>query len=273
MYKGMAFLAIQHKDFPLHAIRFSDEIEKPCLSFLFKTFGTETSVLKAWVERNAHKDHLLQAYLLNGPCQRKGNCRVGDPWKGKTPGQINKLLEDENPRVIRLVRKRAMALKKTMEDVMLPNTRPVLCIALEDNFTNKAARNVIKTVKEVWPYEICRNPVGFNPNRRKAGAKFNELHNDDRAFLGRKRRTIYNLDGTDINFNHREPTINRYIDERQAVAWGRARRGSFAVFFWSALHQGIDGDSAISPPPRSRRVRVPVEDINAIKKILHDMGS
>lgn len=267
-YKGVAFLALMHPSFPVDAVTVFDEVESPAVVYLHQTFGSSQHAIGEFLMRNGHKNHLLQAVLLNQVCVRNENCKEGELRRGWTIKDWNHALENEQQDLRSEIHDRTLDVLNTLEGLKLERTRLLLQIALEDDFTDAAAFILLQWVADVWPYELVRNPDGANPEKDAFGV-FLELHGIDS--VNDNRADLFNMDGETIAFPHRPTTYPRSasIEEVQTFLERGYRKG-LATLLWVAEAQGLSGESGVALPPRDRKPRLSPADISTISSLLSD---
>lgn len=269
-YLGVGYYAIQARNFRGMSIEVFNRVEKPALSFLWSTFGTRKKIIKKYLKKVADRPHLLQIHLMNHVCVRNNNCKKGEIKKKWDIATWNRELVSGNARLIKKISKRVIKIRRFCESSSNNNTRLVLGAALEDNLSNAASRILITAIRENWPYGISRNPVGSNLSNSISGANSIELHHIGPTASGRN-PYIVNLDGQDINFPHRRTTISHSASLPEIRSWinfHKNRANCIAIFLWSALWQGIHGDTKKSLAPRRRIHRVSAEDIHITNQLL-----
>lgn len=268
-WQGVAYLAAQHKEFPYRrALRVFDGVQRPAIAVLYRTFGDSKKTLKHFIEQNNDRHHLIQFYLLNGVCQRKGNCKRGELKKRWSHTRWNKRLERGGFLLKRSFQARVRDLKELCQRISSPNTHIKLCVCLEDNYTTAAARRAIGWASAIWPCPLIRNPVGHNSSQSNAGAGAIEKHGKNPNFNFHN-KFIWNMDGTDIDFAHRSPTVQPFMGETEIMNHLNRYNGKAeACYLWSGLHQGLTGDSGGAPPPRQRIPSVPMLDVHAMNRWL-----
>lgn len=271
-YLGVGYYAIQHKDFPYQeALHVFDGVKRPALAFVWGTFGDKQDGLKEWFRQVKDRPHLLEIHMMNQVCVRNGNCGVGEIWPGLSVRQFNNKLKTNDPELMDRIRTRVQEIKTFVDSQKNENSHLVLSLGLEDNFNKQAATNLERAVEEIWPYEIARNPVAQKGvDQSLSGADALELHTPNPKF-GKGVQGIANLDGTDIDFSNREPTLSTSISPDKVRSFLSRNKGkSLAVFLWSALHQGLKKTSASAPPPRKRNPQVPKADVAEMRKWLQE---
>jgi len=269
-YLGVGYYAIQHKNFPYKdALHVFDGVEKPALAFVWGTFGNKLDGLKEWFKQVQNRPHMLEIHLMNQVCVRNGNCGAGEIWPGLNVNQFNKKLESNDPELISRIRGRIQEIKSFVDSQKNENSKLVLSLGLEDNFTKKAEKNLLALVEQEWPYDTARNPVEQSGvDRSLNGADAIELHNPNPKYPAGV-QGIVNLDGTDIDFSDRAPTLKPSLTPEKVRNFLKKNKGkSLAVFLWSALHQGLKRTSAAAPPPRQRKPEVPKSDVSEMRKWL-----
>jgi hypothetical protein len=154
--------------------------------------------------------------------------------------------------------------------------RLILGIGLEDNFRNggeldykKAVKNLIKMTREVWPYEISRNPVDIRQrdlNFGKQHIDFIELHSC-RPILGS--RNIWNNDGCDLDYGQSRPLPNHISDEQMLANLRRERDNPGLRLLWIGEEQGLLVSNSINAPrPRRRSCVVTPKGVRVKNSIL-----
>ncbi len=266
-FLGMAYLAAMHRKFPAkQAFKVFKGIKYPGLAVLPGTFGNKWSNIELYLEKVSDRPHLLELYLVNNVCLRKGNCKVGEVAKYRSQFEFNRRLERKDRRTFKKIERRI----RTYSDFIASNRtldgNYVLTLGLEDNYTERAARKLFHFVKLHWDYKVARNGLAFSSPR---GIDYHELH-QTYNILGHN--DIGTLDGQDINFPHRDPTLSNTVDPKNVREWLSRNHGKVkALLLWSALHQGLEGDSRKAPPPRRRNPQVPFRDIVLSRKWLREV--
>ena len=275
-FVGCAFLAMQHKAFPFkQSMRCFEKVKRPAIAVLWNTFGRQKKGIRYFLQSQQSKPHLVHFYLLNSVCVRNNNCQQGELNPSWSKYKWRRRLTRSHWRLENQLRRRTKKLRRFIERHANENTHISLAVALEDNLTDKAARNLIEIVRQEWPYDLIRNPMHNTINSSIAGADMLELH-DYGAPLGPKAAMYASLDGNDIEFPHREPTVSPSRGKKEVRGYlSRAKRsGCRAVFLWSAQWQGIEkGTAASSPKPRSRSIWIPTQDFDWINRRLLEVES
>lgn len=258
---GVAYLAAMHKDFPARkAISVFNSVEHPILGVLWGTFGTSKRAMKGYLNICSDRPHILHIYLLNQVCVRHGNCKRGEIMRALNVKGWNSRIVKRSSRLVRLIQKRIRIIKNFIEQNGNCNTIPSLVLALEDNFDNQSSSELRKIVSEVWPYAVVRNPVGvknFNHSRV-------ECHGVD-TNVG---SGFGSMDGVDIEFPHRLPTIAQSAGKQQILSWAHRNQSASGLMLWSAKHQGIFKNTTSVPAPRQRIIDVSGLDVAYMEQLL-----
>ncbi len=267
---GVAYFSILSPHFPCaQALSVFETGAEPALATLWGTFGEDTSCLAKWFETAPTKRHILEIHPWNGPCIRNKRCEPHELGAGLSAKEFNRKVEQGDEQLLRTITERIREIKTSVEKLARPSDELILSTGLEDNYSPAAFEKILRLVKENWPYKIVRNPVGDLRNRGYAGADYIELHGPKPAF-GPNDRCIANLDGTDINFPHRQGTDPQPISWREAGEYvQRYSKKCRLTFVWSGAWQGLFGKSF--QPPSARSFKVEEADITRVKELLGDL--
>ena len=242
-FKGAAFLAAMHDQFPTYAMTVFDGVDNPALAVLWGTFGRNKEPMRHFLNHNTHQKHMLVLYFMNGVCQRKGNCARGEIFPNWSVAKWNHELERNKPAqaLVDRISKRVDRIGSFIDKRANLKTVPVLCVCLEDNFTTRAYKTLSRMIKQAgWDYKITRNPVGSAKTTLPRDGL--ELHGKNPQFPAAKRPTFISLDGVfGMSYAEQQAWLNKNVQKHRAS------------FLWEAENQGLPpGGSAIAPPPWQR---------------------
>lgn len=271
-YFGVDFLALQHRDFPYRkAMKVFSGVDRPALGYLHGTFGRRMNGVEHFVNRHGTKPHLIRVHLYNAVCVRHGNCAPRELMPKWTRDDWNRKLVEMPKKLKRRLQDRALEVRDSLEAIVNENTRLVLSIALEDNLQDGAARNLVEVLKEVWPYDIIRNPM--LPFSSPATSDALELH-ISHGLLGGGLYLYGSLDGASVAFKHRKPSTEKTLTPNDARAFLRGGSGrAIALFLWDGAHQGLgSGGTTAAPRPFDRNIRVDRRDIKTFRRWLKEQN-
>ena len=268
--RGVSFLAAQHKDFPAKRAfnKVFCDIENPALAFLWGTFGIRTDIIKRFYR--CAENGVLQVYISNEVGRRKNTLYKGEFKRRWSVHKYNQKLEKMSFLTKRAIHRRVRRIVRACEPHMQGGDVLLLCTGLEDNMTNKAARNLVEAIREITPHEIVRNPVGNNPQQSRAGADYLELH-DAKPGVVLHRAGVWSNDGVDIDYGQPRPLPNHVSASSMRTALRQSRTINGARYLWIAEQQGLYGDSAHAGRPRSRRIRVTNQSLDLINSLLKEI--
>ncbi len=243
-FYGYAFLAAQHKRFPMKALKVYEGINRPAIASACFLFGQKTGVLKEYLAMCADRKHMYERYLLN-------------PWRdsigaGMNSSELNQKIVSGNPKVINQIKRRIEKEVNFIINHGNPNTRPVMTYILEGqshSYSKAAEKKVAKIVNKMWPWQTCTNSLYVIPN-----TDFREWHGEN--VVGPK--TIISLDGVSINFTHRNARIKEKISEPDTKRFLSENSNAHAVLLWQDFWQDLKKPGA--KPILQRNPRVPKKD-------------
>lgn len=240
------YLAAQAPTFQAgRAMQVFKGIEEPCASVLFNTFGNSRRFIAKMAGRGGH----IHWKISNQSCVRLNRCEPGDAVR--TP---------------RLLKKRAEKVRKLCERYGLSCSGAP---GLEDGWTNAEAREMTCAMKEVWPYEILRNPLGRDAGRYRTDcADGIELH-DPLSDFSAARRCHFSNDGFDLAIaGPRWPLPVAFdLSGVRALARTNLQRGCSISIWWN--NQGVAAAGFIRPSRRS--IRIFYTDIRAVNRLLLEL--
>lgn len=254
------YFAIQHRKFPVKTARYAGT-KFPCISFLWSTFGTRKAALKAFLKGNRNRPHVVKVHATNEVCRRFGVCvPKADFLARMSVNTYNKKLASGNKKVKKKLRKLYREIKKTVEGLGNKNTRIVLSLGLESQYTKKAMQNLTAIAKEQYAeFNIVHNPVKNAPYHGRGGypAIMLEFH----GLQPNASETRYTTSddgfrpdycGDEVGGINGVQLSDASVRFRYTKHSGRA----FAIGCWCAAWQGLQsGDSSHIKPPRQRDIR------------------
>jgi hypothetical protein len=257
-FTGVAYIAAMHRKFPLQALDVFIGVKRPAMAVLWGLFGRNRKPMKEFMKRSADRPHMLEIYLLN---------RWGDSIGPADRNKMSDLLEARDPRIIKQIRRRITSVTRFIQKHKNDNTHPVLGYDLESKLSKKAVKVIAEEVDRIWPYDTCHIPADTHETRHGTlrRADYMEFHN--RRFNYAENQ-IGSLDGQEIRFEHRNGGYgDDSISEDEAHYWMISNYGkAAALFYWSKRHQGLEGNTSTSKPPKKREIIVPIEDIKWMRR-------
>ena len=257
---GWALLAMQHKDFPCRPVDiYIKAAPHPYVSVLYGSFGTKTKCLKRFTSMSSKKKHTIQFYMSNEVGRRKNNLASYEFLPNLSVGEYNKKLERNNRRVVKKVKRQSKAIKKLCSSISNTNTRCLIAIGLESQFSKGATKRLVNILKEEWNVEnIIHNPVEQAPHHGRSGANYYESHGLFAVPRGPASKNIVSLDGATPDLCPGGGIIigDRVSDAAMRGWAARYRRTTAYAGNWCPMHQGLRLDSGVLGHPRQRLPRV-----------------
>jgi len=246
-----------------------DRVKRPAIAFVWGTFGTSREGIEAYFAAVGDRPHVIQIHLMNGCCIRRGNCYEGQPLRGFSLNNWNHALTNKDPRVKRVIQRRVRAIREVIARYGNNNTIAILSVALEDNFTDAAAAQLVRWARAEWPGLISRNPSGTVGGKGDADADLHERHGE-RTSRPITRRHIQDLDGMSIDFPWQRWSWKPTLAAAEVPDFLARFKSAGVVLLWNAAHQGNKGMTADSGAPRSRSIYVDERDIDALNGWLRE---
>lgn len=186
----VSFFAAQSQRFQIEkALRVFDGIERPCVSILLDSFGVSNRFFRAY-KRLPQPTKVLQVHTTNQSCVRLARC------------QSKEAVRDVDRMKRRAKRAAWICRHFGFQCFGTPG--------LEDGWTDEQARVLTCAMREVFPYEIFRNPLGRDARRfRSHCADGIELHDLNSEFD--ERPCLFNNDGFDVDFGSGRRTLDGAI--------------------------------------------------------------
>lgn len=275
---GAAFLALESYDEFLldRAFRILDASSRPHVAVLHRSFGIRGrhANLKALWKRFKDKPLITTVYISNEVARRAGKMSKAEVLPNLWVGQLNKALEWDDPATIKAFTSRA----ERVHNLWLSHGTGELRISiLEDNFSEEAAKNVFKALREALPcVPLVRNPVPLpGVYLGLSHADYLESHGV-RGQFGKVRRdsTVANLDGVCVDrhvVDGKALNCSRAISPNRTKRWLRSNRGRDSTLLWNARWQGLNGRSIADnklPLERTADHWISAGDIRLMRRLL-----
>lgn len=255
-HRGVSAFAIQS---PAYVSTACDKLgeslkdtERVFLPILYGTFGDSEECLFRILALSRLKSVIVQVHLSNETMRRRKLSQRGEGEMLTYYGiaELNNGLEAHDSLVLDAVRNRVAEVLEMQRTLATPNSRWILSVGLEDNYTDKAAEVMVNTVREVWPYEVSRNPL---KGVYKAGADFIESHSATK----RKGFTVPCFANEDGRINSTRQS-NKFLETYQ-MCLGAA--------LWDKDHQGANPNGKFTLP-RKRTFKFTSSDVKKYRAIL-----
>jgi len=228
------------------------DTERIFLPTLHGTFGEDEGCIHRVLAVHRLKSIIVQVHLTNETMRRRRRSQrgEGEMLTHMSIAELNAGLEAHDSLVLDAVRNRTAEVLAKQRELGTPNTRWILGVGLEDNYTDRAAEVMVNTVREVWPYEVSRNPL---KGSYRAGADFIESHSTARR-KGFAPPCLANEDGRLNSTKASEKFLKTYGD-------------CLAVALWDKDHQGANPGGSFKLP-RLRTFKFTNADMKKYKRIL-----
>lgn len=254
---GGAFLASTSPKFPCErALSFYKKQPKIFHASLWQTFGVDRSCAERIFKLPQRV--IMEWYVSNEVCRRKGNCYPYEVAPNYSVSEYNKALEQKKKGLTQKLYLKAKEIKDWCDAHKKPDDKCLLTIGLESQYTEKAAKSLIKIAKLAgWAQgELVHNPVGNAPYQGFAGGWWIESHGLHIPSSPASRR-IVTLDGNNPAFCDPRGKDSSGVSFPELRDWvKRARKSSTYAALWCGLHQGLNpGTSTQSAKhPRGRDI-------------------
>lgn len=259
---GQAYYAIQNKTFPCNKIlsifKESKEIK---LSFLWNTFGEDTSCIERVLNTNEDKPRSVFIHFSNECCRRNGTCKRGELLRSLGVNDLNKQLEKNNKKIIEAFVERTKKINVLIEKY--PNVTFYLSTGLEDNYTKKAWEVVRKTIKKNTKAKY----LFHNPLSRHCFMNRCEIHTKD---LGLNNHWLFMPDGYCVKPFDSCNTNVLTQKENKARANNQLKNNNF-YFLWWGESQGRYGESPVKAKnPRQRTIKITDKQVEQAKNFIEN---
>lgn len=216
------------------------------LSFLYNTFGQETSCLKRYISDPRLK--LLQVHLVNEVCQRNGRCGKYEFLHGMSVNEYRKKLQSSDPRTLNRLVEYSRPIAEFLNSNLRADTRLLVSVGLESNVSSAEAANAINALRPLFPRgEFVHNPAGINPRK---GSVPNTYYEEHGSKVRLRVPCVANLDGEHLEFHGEQPLLSNVISVDDIPAYNRKFQHCEANFLWSGEFNGIAKGSFIDPRQR-----------------------
>lgn len=209
--------------------------------------------------------------MSNEVCRRKGNCFDHELASDLSVSEFNQQIIQKK-KAYKQAKKIARKSLKFCERYKKAGDKCLFAIGLESQYNEKAAKALVEMARSVgWPEaSIVHNPVNISAFQGFAGAHYLEHHGLKRVQFAPASRSIVTLDGVDPSFcNRGRPGIPNTVSKAELREWRNYYRNNASfIGYWCSVHQGIRGDSAVSPNPRARSPHVDPGDIDQLLGIV-----
>lgn len=247
-------------------------VSDPTLTVLYGTFGNVRKCINRFDERFGSDSSKIIIHSSNETCRRfERFCAVGEVNRHLRADEYNKKLQHRKKRVLRSIKRRGNSIARLLESSSL-KSQILITTGLEDNFTNRAYRQVIRQLKnsdlKFQNVSWIRNPVSATARGVSSrGADFIELHTANPSFD--TRRCMYSNDGIDIDFGRRyEPLRGSKPFQQLRAIFKKFRRDcGFVSVWWNT--QGIRREGPFIAP-RRRTFNIRRRDVRAVNKFIKE---
>lgn len=228
-FKGFSTYAAMHPKFPCERfVKIAKEATFPAMSVLYGTFGRDERCLACFTDVLKGRHHAVQIHLTNETCRRNGRtCLRGEINPEMSTNRHNRTLERMGKRIERKYRFRLRRIAALAKRIGTVKTDWLISTGLEDEYTKKAYDNILKIVKEEWPYAIVRNPLSDN-DPYIGSAHLIELHSSEARFRGMP--CIFNQDGLTGGMLQAKLLFAKFSSCKLLFAWTPGAQGVGKVF-------------------------------------------
>lgn len=252
------------------ALQVFNNVHTPCMAILWKTFTLKQNNLCAqrFLSKYRDKKHILQVHFSNEAGRRNRRLSGYEYAPTLSVHEYNTRAGRRHAGTLRIIQSNAKAIKNFLRKHGNSNSLFLISTGLEDNFTTKAFKNILATIKQVIEPNVhnvrfVRNPVGHH-EKYYIGADFIELHGV-RPDIKSKGKCIQNLDGISIKFSSGEPDSQEILLSSVPSFIQRGISLSCLNILWWKEPQGI---KAIFKHPRSRKFLIEPYKINLINNLI-----
>jgi hypothetical protein len=260
-FEGISILAAHSNKFQCRrALRTIRHFEAPAIQTLFGTFGNSMKCVKRFTDQHKDKPHNVAINMGNGSCRRFNRCYRGDWLRHMSVQRFERANRRMRPAHRNRVHRRVLNIRHRIEQASNEQTVITLFPELEDNLSNRAYRNLVAAIREVWPYEIYRNSYRRFGIGGGDGVEFHGVLNGDlrAAHIG---KCSWSNDGNDIISGP-----NSYTEAQMLNRIGTARANNCRIYLWRASWQGWNPYKF--KRPRSRDFEFRKSDIFLIRNLL-----
>lgn len=213
---GIDALPASSSRFPcIRALRSIRHIRSnPTFQLLYGSFGRSLSCGTRFIRQHRRHPHTLIIHGLNATCTRSGRrCPKG---------------EKMSPRAFE---RRVRRILKSISSHVVPHSRVILMLALEDGWTYRRYLAYRKAAAKHWPYELGRNSI---VSTRVYPGDIREHHGTDC-----KGADVCSLDG--ISAATSPSVCKASLPLHKVNTWIRLNYGRRLILFWRCNWQGAFG--------------------------------
>jgi hypothetical protein len=211
--------------------------ELPATAILWGSFGKDTRWIDRYLTAMDGRENVVEIHFSNESGRRNGRLGAGDIMPYSGVAAYNERLETMTEEMEEIIGQRAVEILE-FRDSYPKNTRWILSLGLESNYTEDAALNILAIISDVWHYEIAYNPLDGNCNHVPDWV-YCETHGYNAT--PKPPRCIISGDGQDagpravVSAGNRPATMSEVRDFIQ-----RGSVSNCITLLWSAQTQGVD---------------------------------
>lgn len=251
--RGVSSFAAMHPNFPCdNFLRTAAYAKVPAMTILWQHFGDDPTCMRRFTDTFRDRPHVLQIHYSNESCRRKGSC-FENAYVGLGVDRYNRLLEEMSDDTRHQLHGRALWILAQVWFAMNANTRPILSMGLEDQYSDIAQSKLAWVLREIWPYEISRNR--HSGGRSTAGVQLLEYHSAH-GTPSNVLPCLANEDGNDHSASSSRKFLKRYA--KCDVVW-----------LWRKKHQGRKNAAGGGEQnPKLRKFEFPEQDVRTLGPLL-----
>lgn len=264
---GVGYYAIQNKTFPCEqAMEVFNGVKRPALMFLWSTFGTSTSCVEKFIKMN-NRDKQVYIHFSNECCRRNRTCGEGEFMKNTSVADLNKKLEKKDKKTLKEYEKRMDEILLFIDKMKDYNVKWFISTGLEDNYTNKAAKNVLSALKTYKKKSKIEKKITIYVNPLKSNCIANrcEIHVKN---LGRDNHWLFIPDGYCVKpFD--ACNTNVFTQKEQESKLNAQIKNKNRYFIWWQEQQGRKNELPNQAlPPRKRKITITQAQIKEANRLL-----
>lgn len=228
-----------------------NKFSAPATAILWRTFGKRKNCIRRFLHKNRARPHLIEIHPINNVYIRNGTTQRGTLEHKKTIASFNAKIMGFDPKLESQIINRIATISKFIEKARNKNTKIILSLGLEDDYTEAAAKRIDSIFRYKVPYELARNPQIYRAD--SSISEYIELHgyNPRRLRPADEGACIANGDG-DFTLTFTSNTRDNSVKMRKVRRWAiRNKRHGCIRLLWFPKHQGITGTRFILPSRRS----------------------
>jgi hypothetical protein len=172
---------------------------------------------------------MVEVHYDNQTCRRPPRkCFREESSPELSAVQYSKLLEEMSARTRKNIVRRMVKLVSEITSVSSPRTRVVISTGLEDEYSDKAFRNLVRVMRSKWDGEMVRSIAG-DRNHGPIRTEFIELHSE-RALFPKGVPCIFNQDGLDGGAPRARELFEKFGGCEVLISWTKRAQGIGKVF-------------------------------------------